>query len=98
MKMRDNARIGRVMAHLTEIGIEHLAIGNRQSSKSGLASGDWDKPGTAGHDCHNAFVIYMIHVVNAPSPAATAALAIGPLLAERLLRSNVGGAAATPTA
>lgn len=62
--LRDGARINRTLPHLEEIGVESLSIGMRQSDAGGLGTNDYQVPGTAGYDAHNAFAIYFNHVVN----------------------------------
>lgn len=61
---RDGARIGRIMPHLTEVGIEHLSIGNRQHAGGGTGDDDYAVPGTAAYEMHTSWAIYFTHVVD----------------------------------
>ncbi|MCX7045186.1 MAG: glycosyl hydrolase family 28-related protein [Candidatus Sumerlaeota bacterium] len=64
VKLRDNARIYKVAAHLQEAGIEQLSIGNRENLKSGSGENDYDTSGTMAYDAHGSHLIQFSHVVN----------------------------------
>lgn len=64
LKLRDNARINKTSPHLSEIGIEHLSIGNRQNPTGGTGDNDYSVPGTGAYQMHASFGIYFNHVVN----------------------------------
>lgn len=62
---RDAARLFRpALEPVREVGVEHLAIGNRESTASGTGDSDYERPGTAAYDMHASFAIYLDHVVD----------------------------------
>jgi hypothetical protein len=61
---RDNARIYKTQAHLEEVGIEGLSIGNRQSDLPGLGEEDYTVEGRAGYEVHGAHAILVRQTVN----------------------------------
>jgi L-2-hydroxyglutarate oxidase len=56
--------------------------------RAGIRAQAVDKSGKAMHDFHFIDTDHMLHVGNAPSPAATSAIPIGAMIAERLLGRN----------
>jgi hypothetical protein len=61
---RDRARVYAVAPPLSEVGIEHLAIGMRENPTPGIGESDYQVPGTGGHAAHGAFAIAMQHVAD----------------------------------
>jgi L-2-hydroxyglutarate oxidase len=70
-----------------------LSLDDLQPYPAGIRAQAVAADGTLIHDFLFAETAHMIHVLNAPSPAATAALPIGRMLAERAL--NLDGARRT---
>ncbi|WP_434383421.1 glycosyl hydrolase family 28-related protein [Melittangium boletus] len=64
MKTRDNARVYQVAAHLSEVGIENLAIGMRENSTPGTGGTDFSTPGTGAYEMHDASLIQLNHTVD----------------------------------
>jgi hypothetical protein len=64
LKTRDNARVYKVAAHLSEVGIEHLAIGGRQNTTGGYGANDYSKEGTGAFEVHGSHAIQINHVVD----------------------------------
>lgn len=61
---RDNARVHRVAAHLSGVGVEDLAIGALGHPGKGFGDGDYGRQGTGAYDLHGAHLISMRHVVD----------------------------------
>lgn len=64
MKTRDNARIYKLRAQLTECGMENLSIGNIEHSGSGFEEDDYTVSGTAAHQVHASHLIVIQNAVN----------------------------------
>jgi hypothetical protein len=64
LKTRDNARVYKVAAHLSEVGIENLAIGMQENSTPGTAGDEYNTPGTGAYQMHDSFALVMNHVVD----------------------------------
>lgn len=64
LKTRDNARIYKINAQLSESGIENMAIANIQSSKDGWTDADFNVPGTGAYEVHNSQLIAFKNVQN----------------------------------
>ncbi|MHA7628415.1 glycosyl hydrolase family 28-related protein [Corallococcus sp. M7] len=62
--MRDNARVYRVPAHLSEVGVEHLAIGMRENPTPGMAEEDYTVQGRGAYEVHESTALLMNHVVD----------------------------------
>lgn len=65
LKMRDRAKVYKVEAPLSEVGIEDLSIGNKQHPGSGFGSGDYKEEGTGAYEVHASKMIHLEQVVNA---------------------------------
>jgi hypothetical protein len=64
LKTRDTARVYKVPAHLSEVGVENLAIGMQENSTPGTGETDHDIPGTGAYEMHDSFAIQVNHVVD----------------------------------
>ncbi|SDE02532.1 Fibronectin type III domain-containing protein [Paenibacillus sp. UNCCL117] len=64
LKIRDQARVYKVAPHISEVGVEDLAIGNKENPKSGWTETDYNVPGTGAYDAHNSNAILLTHVVD----------------------------------
>lgn len=64
LKLRDNARIYKIAAHIEEVGIENLSVAMRENPKTGLAEDDYNVQGTAAYDVHQSNAVAFTHVVN----------------------------------
>lgn len=64
LKVRDQASVYKLTAPLSEIGIEDLSIGNRESLLQGWGENDYNVPGTGGYDADNSRMILMSNVAN----------------------------------
>ena len=64
LKTRDNARVFKVAAHISEVGVENLAIGMRENSTPGTGESDYEVSGTGAYEMHDSFAILMNHVVD----------------------------------
>ncbi len=64
MKMRDNARVFVVNTHLSEVGIEELSVGNRQSLLQGWGESDYSKTGTGAYETHSSHAIRVFYTMN----------------------------------
>lgn len=64
MKTRDAARVYKIASHLSEVGIENLAIGMRENTTPGTGAEDYTIPGTGAYEMHDAFALMMNHVVD----------------------------------
>jgi len=64
MKTRDNARVYKVAAHLSEVGIENLAIGMRENTTPGTGGTDFGNPGTGAYQMHDSSALTMNHTVD----------------------------------
>jgi hypothetical protein len=64
LKKRDNARVYKVKPALSEVGIEHFSIANRQSVLPGLGGLDFNVKGTAAYEVHSANLIMINSAVN----------------------------------
>lgn len=61
---RDGARVYRAPSHLTEVGIEHLSIGNRRIDGTGWGEEDYTDPTKAAYAAHDSFAIELRGVVD----------------------------------
>jgi len=58
LKTRDSARVRRFTQQpLTGVAVEDLSIGNLPHPGTGFDENDYNVPGTAGYDVHNAYLI-----------------------------------------
>lgn len=64
MKLRDNARVYHARPHITESGIEHLSIGNRQNNKPGWDEETYTESGTGAYDVHASHLIKLNYAEN----------------------------------
>ena len=64
LKTRDDARLYRVAPHIEEVGIEDLAIGNREHPGDEFGFEDYRDEGTAAYDVHSSYAVVLRHVVN----------------------------------
>ena len=62
--VRDAARVYRIPAHLSEVGIEHLSIGMRENPTAGTGEEDYTVPGTGAYAMHDSAAVLMNHVVD----------------------------------
>ncbi len=66
LKTRDSARVVKVTAPLTEIGIEKLSLANLQHPQlTGWGEDDYAKSGTAAYACHSSYLLSLTAVVDA---------------------------------
>lgn len=64
MKTRDNARVYKIGAHVSEVGVENLAIGMRENTTPGTGGADFSVPGTGAYEMHDAFAVKLHHTVD----------------------------------
>lgn len=65
LRTRDGARVFRpALAHLEEVGVEGLSIGNLQNDVPGTDTDDYAVPGTGAYQMHASFAVHFDHVVN----------------------------------
>lgn len=64
LKIRDNARLYIVNPVLSEVGIENLSIGNKQSTLTGFGDEDYNTPGTAAYEVHGSHLIHVKNAIN----------------------------------
>ncbi|MCP3143232.1 glycoside hydrolase family 55 protein [Pyxidicoccus xibeiensis] len=64
LKTRDNARVHKIPAHVSEVGVENLAIGMRENATPGTGDEDYTVAGTGAYEMHDSFAISMNHVVD----------------------------------
>ncbi|WP_164018471.1 glycosyl hydrolase family 28-related protein [Pyxidicoccus trucidator] len=64
LKTRDNARVYKIPAHLSEVGVENLAIGMRENVTPGTGESDYAVAGTGAYEMHDASAITMNHTVD----------------------------------
>ena len=64
LKTRDGARLYKVPPHIEEVGIEDLAIGNREHPGDTWGFEDYREERTAAHDVHGSYAINFFHVTN----------------------------------
>lgn len=79
LRQRDSAKVTKVEAPVSEIGLEDFSIANVQNSKSGLLEDDYKVEGTAGYDSDNAKAINVVGIsdswirnINTYKPAGNA--------------------------
>lgn len=64
LKKRDNARLYKVTPVLSEVGLEHFSIANKQTTLAGLGDLDFDKSGTGAYEIHGSQLIGIFNAVN----------------------------------
>lgn len=64
LKMRDNARVLKVTPVLSEVGLEHFSIANKQTNIAGLGDLDFSKSGTGAYEIHGSQLIGIFNAVN----------------------------------
>ncbi len=64
VKTRDNARVYKVPAHLSEAGVENLAIGMRENTTPGTGDEDYNTANTGAYEMHDSFAIRVNHTVD----------------------------------
>ena len=64
LKKRDHARVYKVKPCLSEVGIEHFSIANRQSVLPGLGYLEFNTKGTAAYEVHGSNMIMINSAVN----------------------------------
>jgi len=64
LKKRDNARLYIVQPLLSEVGIEHFSIANRESILPGLGDVDFGKPGTGAYEIHGSNFIRISNAIH----------------------------------
>lgn len=65
LKTEHNARVYKAPSLISEVGIEHLSIGNRQSFiAEGWEEEDYNTLGNGSYDCHDSYAIIMKMAVN----------------------------------
>ncbi len=64
MLRRDNARVDRMVAHLSEVGLENFSIGMRQKTGSGFGSNDYNNSSKAAYHVHLSMGIKLNHLVD----------------------------------
>lgn len=64
LKTRDNARVYRVGAHITECGIEDLSIGNVQNPNTGWEEESYSMSGTGAYEVHYSQAIQFMQSEN----------------------------------
>ncbi len=97
MKVRDNARVYRAPAMMSEVGIEQLSIGNAQlGASSGWGEEDYKTSGTPAYNAHASYLVVFERVrngwmrdVESYKPASNSSGAH--LLSNGLLLSNTRG-------
>lgn len=62
--LRDNARVYRIGAPITEAGIEDLSIGMTQNTTSGTGDGQYTQPGTGAYQMHRAAAVWFRHAAD----------------------------------
>lgn len=64
LKTRDNARIYRVIPHVSEIGLRDFSIGMKESPMKNIGTMDHTEEHTAGYQAHHSYLIRFDHSVN----------------------------------
>ncbi|ADO74407.1 glycoside hydrolase family 55 protein [Stigmatella aurantiaca] len=64
LKTRDNARVYKIGAHISEVGVENLAIGMRENTTPGTGGTDFSTPGTGAYEMHDSFALKLNHTVD----------------------------------
>lgn len=64
LKKRDNSRVYTVKPVLSEVGIEHFSIGNKQSVLTGLGDLDFGIKGKAAYEIHGSNMIMINNAIN----------------------------------
>jgi hypothetical protein len=64
LKKRDNARVLKVTPVLSEVGLEHFSIANKQTTIAGLGDLDFSKSGTGAYEIHGSQLIGIFNAVN----------------------------------
>ncbi len=64
LKRDYESKVYPVTKMISEVGIEELSIGNRESGKSGYLPNDYQVEGKGAYDCHDSFAITMERVKN----------------------------------
>ncbi len=64
LKKRDNARVYKVKPALSEVGIEHFSIANKQSVLPGLGYLEFNVKGTAAYEVHGSNMILIDNAIN----------------------------------
>ncbi len=64
LKMRDEAKVSKADTPQSEVGIEHLSIGNREHPGSGFENNDYTQSGTAAYEVHDSKMIHIERAVN----------------------------------
>lgn len=65
LKVRDAASVYKLNAPVTEVGVEHLSIGNAQNLTPGIGESDDTKEGTAGYQVAGTNAINFVRVADA---------------------------------
>lgn len=64
LKIRDNARVYKVIPVLSEVGIEHFSIANKQTTIAGLGDLDFGVAGTGAYEIHGSQLIGVFNAIN----------------------------------
>lgn len=64
LKKRDNARVYKVNPALSEVGIEHFSIANKQTAIAGLGDLDFGIAGTGAYEIHGSQLIGVFNAIN----------------------------------
>src|SRR5690606_5612874 len=64
LKVRDAAGVYKINPPITEVGVEHLSIGNVQNLTPGIGESDDTKEGTAGYQVAGTNAVNFVRVVD----------------------------------
>jgi len=64
LKTRDGSRVYHANKHISECGIEHLSIGNKENSKTGWDEESYTSEGTGAYDVHYSHAIQFKYAQN----------------------------------
>jgi hypothetical protein len=64
LKQRDSARVYKVAASITGVGLEDFSIGNNQNLTPGFGDTDFNTTGTGAYEVHNSYAVTVQHALN----------------------------------
>ncbi len=64
LKQRDSARVYKVQPQLSEVGLEHFSIGNRETLLPGFGDIDFGKQGTGSYEIHGSDFIRVNNAIH----------------------------------
>jgi hypothetical protein len=64
LRVRDQANVRKLTGLLTQVGVEHLSLGNIQHPGTSWREEDFSRPGAPAHDVHGSYLMRVAHVVD----------------------------------